>query len=102
MRRTRQTLAVASALLARPNERHWGYDLTKLSGVRAGVLYPILARMLDEGWLEDAWEDGRVAVAEGRPPRRYYRLTTKGIVALGGLVELDSKQLSHTHRLARG
>ena len=60
-----------------PAGRHWGYDLSKRAGVRSGVLYPILHRMLDEGWLEDGWEDG-VDTGGQRPPRRYYELTPDG------------------------
>jgi PadR family transcriptional regulator PadR len=60
----------------RPTDRHWGYNLSKESGVRSGVLYPILHRMLEEGWLED---DGRLdSVSEKRPARRYYELTADG------------------------
>lgn len=60
-----------------PSDRHWGYQLSKRAGVRSGVLYPILHRMLDAGLLEDGWEDP--AEALGRPPRRYYELTGAGI-----------------------
>jgi PadR family transcriptional regulator, regulatory protein PadR len=86
MRRTLQTLAVAAALMNEPQGTHWGYPLTRAAGVRSGVLYPILARMLDEGWLVDAWEDASRAASEGRPPRRYYRLTPQGAAALGGML----------------
>jgi PadR family transcriptional regulator PadR len=77
MRRTRQLAEVAAVLLADPDSRHWGYDLSRKSGVRSGVLYPMLTRMLDEGWLTDGWED-RAQIAEKRPPRRYYELTDLG------------------------
>jgi len=72
-----------------PQGRHWGYPLSKRSGVPSGVLYPILRRMLDEGWLSDHWEDASTAAAEGRPPRRYYRLTHRGIAELGGMVRSE-------------
>lgn len=68
-----------------PAGRHWGYNLSKRAGVRSGVLYPILHRMLDEGWLEDGWE-GREDINASRPPRRYYELTEEGAVALGGIL----------------
>lgn len=99
MRRTRRAIAVALALLDDPQGRHWGYPLSKQSGVPSGVLYPILARMLDEGWLTDHWEDASTAAAQGRPPRRYYRLTPKGIVELGGMVE--SEEMSGSITLTR-
>jgi PadR family transcriptional regulator, regulatory protein PadR len=74
-------IQVAIALMDDPTGRHWGYDLAKRSGVRSGVLYPILSRMLDEGWLDDGWED-RAQIKEKRPPRRYYELTGDGAAAL--------------------
>jgi PadR family transcriptional regulator, regulatory protein PadR len=86
MRKTQALVQVAAALMSDPSERHWGYELSKLSGIRSGVMYPILQRMLDQGWLTDGWEDqGRIGKAK-RPPRRYYELTDAGRVALGALV----------------
>ena len=81
MKRTRAAEKVASALLAEPDGRHWGYSLWKQSGVRSGVMYPILLRMLDAGWLSSGWEDRPV----GRPPRRYYEITNAGKIALAEL-----------------
>lgn len=86
MRRTYALVLVAMALMADVGGRHWGYELSKRSGVRSGVMYPILQRMLDEGWLADGWEDqGQVGRAK-RPPRRYYELTDKGKTALGAVI----------------
>lgn len=85
MRKTHATLNVAIALLDDPRGRHWGYDLSRRAGIRSGVLYPILHRMLDEGWLEDGWEEP--AETFGRPPRRYYRVTDEGLAEMGGLVQ---------------
>ena len=77
---------VAIELLADPAGRHWGYELGKRAGVRSGVLYPMLGRMLAEGWLTDGWED--LAKIEGsRPPRRYYELTDEGARSLGAVLE---------------
>jgi PadR family transcriptional regulator PadR len=83
MRTTTAMVQVAVALMGEPDERHYGYGLSKVSGVRSGVMYPILRRMLEEGWLSDGWEDA--TEAQGRPPRRYYLVTDKGKVALGAL-----------------
>jgi PadR family transcriptional regulator PadR len=69
-----------------PIGRHWGYELSKRGGVRSGVLYPILHRMLNEGWLVDGWEDP-ADIREKRPLRRYYELTDEGREELGGLIE---------------
>jgi PadR family transcriptional regulator PadR len=85
MRKTHALIQVALALMEDPADRQWGYDLSKRAGVRSGVLYPILHRMLDEGWLEDGWEDP-TQLGGKRPPRRYYELTDEGKIALGGVL----------------
>ena len=84
-----------------PRGRHWGYDLTKRAGIRSGVLYPVLRRMQERGWLDDGWEDP--ATVQGRPPRRYYELTDAGRDALGGMIRdarLDAKFVPVLGRLA--
>jgi PadR family transcriptional regulator PadR len=85
MRRTHALIQVALALMDDPTGRHWGYDLSRRAGVRSGVLYPILHRMLDEGWLDDGWEDPAQRSGK-RPPRRYYELTDEGRIELGTLL----------------
>ena len=47
-----------------------------------GTLYKALARMEGGGLLESRWEDPDLAVAEGRPRRRLYRVTPLGARAL--------------------
>ncbi|HKR51267.1 MAG TPA: helix-turn-helix transcriptional regulator [Pseudonocardiaceae bacterium] len=76
---------MAIAILDDPTGRHWGYQLSNASGVRSGVLYPILTWMLDEGWLTDGWEDP-IIIKSKRPPRRYYELTDEGRLALGVVI----------------
>ena len=84
MRMTRALVAVALALLEDPADRHWGYDLSRRAQVASGSLYPLLSRLLNEGWLEDGWEDA--GTFSGRPPRRYYTLTEKGLRGLGAII----------------
>lgn len=43
----------------------------------AGTMYPVLGRLREAGKVETAWEES----VKG-PPRRYYRLTSQGHVAL--------------------
>lgn len=76
MRKTKTLVTVLEAMLANPTAEHWGYDLQRQTGIRSGALYPILRRLLEAGWVEDGWEE--LSDAEGRPPRRYYRLTERG------------------------
>ena len=85
MRRTHALVQIAMALMNDQGGSHWGYDLGKRSGVRSGVLYPVLSRMLAEGWLTDGWESQ--IEAKGRRPRRYYKLTDLGRRQLGGLLD---------------
>ncbi|MGL5824081.1 MAG: PadR family transcriptional regulator [Nocardioides sp.] len=76
-RRTKARAAIAVELLARRDAVHWGYELSRNAGVGAGSMYPFLSDLLEQGFLEDGWED--LPHGAGRPARRYYRLTDDGI-----------------------
>ena len=71
---------VLEDLLRKPEEPHYGYGLMRNTGVKSGSLYPILEQVERAGWLTSRWEsiDER---QEGRPPRRWYRLTAEGLRA---------------------
>ncbi|MFI5591279.1 PadR family transcriptional regulator [Amycolatopsis sp. NPDC051758] len=84
MRVTYALVRLAAALMNAPDERHWGYELSRASGVRSGAMYPRLSTMLEEGWLTDGWESA--GETSGRPPRRYYHLTDKGKIELGAIL----------------
>jgi PadR family transcriptional regulator PadR len=71
-----QTLKVFGALLDDPQGWHYGYALTKLTGLASGTLYPILMRLVDRDLLETRWEPSD---QPGRPPRHIYRLTPDGL-----------------------
>lgn len=86
LRVTHALVAVAVALLDDPAGRHWGYELSTVAGVRSGVMYPMLSRMLERGWLTDGWEDPQ-EVKEKRRPRRYYQLTDEGRAELGRILQ---------------
>ncbi len=43
-----------------------------------GTLYKALARLKEQGLVEAEWEDPALAVREGRPRRRLYRITGEG------------------------
>jgi len=47
-----------------------------------GTLYKALDRMEKAGLLTSRWEDPMVAANEGRPRRRWYRVTAAGEAAL--------------------
>ncbi len=86
MKVTHSLVLVVMAILQMSGEgdgRIWGYALSKKSGVRSGVLYPQLDRMMDEGWLVDHWEEQ--VPGRKRPPRRYYTLTDEGRRSFGAI-----------------
>lgn len=72
------TQAVLGALLEHPDKELYGLEVVKASGLEPGTIYPILQRLRHAGWVTDRWEDPEHGQAEGRPPRRYYRLTMEG------------------------
>jgi len=47
-----------------------------------GTLYPLLTRLKNAGMLDYEWQES----TQG-PPRKYYRLTTEGMVSLSELAE---------------
>lgn len=56
----------------------YGLDLVERTGLSSGTVYPVLGRLRRRGWIEGIWEAQTVADREGRPRRKYYRLTTAG------------------------
>lgn len=68
---------VLRAMLAEPGTEMYGLQICQESGLPSGTIHPILARLEKLGWLESRWEDV-VPRDEGRPRRRYYRLTDDG------------------------
>jgi len=78
IRLSSQTRMLLSAVLERASQWHYGYDLSRVTGLKAGTLYPILMRLSDAGWLETRREE---PTAPGRPSRHMYRLTQDGRAA---------------------
>lgn len=76
-----QTAAVLAVLVEEPDQAHYGLAIARETGLKTGTLHPILARLQGAGWLTSAWEDPADHEDQGRPRRRYYRLTKDGEVA---------------------
>jgi DNA-binding PadR family transcriptional regulator len=77
----------------RPIYGQWLLEELRRHGfqVSPGTLYPLLARMEEQGWLRAA----RRVAANGSPKaRREYALTSKGARALGSL----RRQVEELHR----
>lgn len=70
--------SIAAALTEHPAHGHYGYDLSRAAGVRSGLMYAILRRMMHRGWIADGWQPRTQAANESRPPRRYYYVTQRG------------------------
>jgi PadR family transcriptional regulator PadR len=83
----RGTVEYCVLALLREGERY-GFELVReLSDVDGlvtseGTIYPLLARLRREQLVTTFWRE-----SESGPPRRYYRLTEAGQVALANFIE---------------
>src|SRR4051812_34435611 len=69
----------ASVILKAVGAGHcYGFDIMEAIGLPSGTVYPALRRL--EGWgaISAQWEHEKIAQAEQRPSRKYYRLTQSG------------------------
>lgn len=87
---SKATRLALNALLDAPESLH-GYEIMQLTGVGPGTLYPMLARLEDQGILASQWQEAKL---EGRPPRHIYSLTEAGRVLAKSLASDD-------HRVSR-
>jgi DNA-binding PadR family transcriptional regulator len=74
----RLSVAAVSVLQALANGFEYGFDIIDTTGLPSGTVYPALSRLERDGYVRSAWEDEHRAHREGRPARRYYRLTAQG------------------------
>ncbi|MGH8201666.1 MAG: PadR family transcriptional regulator [Steroidobacteraceae bacterium] len=84
------TLRVLEALLKRARDWHYGYELSQITGLKSGTLYPILMRLCDRDLLDSDWQPAALA---GRPPRHVYRLTAAGAAFARGALSHSSTSL---------
>ncbi len=77
-------LGFATFTVLRAVERgfRYGFDIMDATGLPAGTVYPSLSRLEELGLLRSRWENRRVARREKRPARRYYEITTSGVIRL--------------------
>ncbi len=64
-----------------------GFDIIDASGLPGGTVYPALSRLERDGFVTSSWESVAAAREEGRPPRRYYRVTRDGVRTLNDALE---------------
>ena len=73
--RLSQPLILLLEMLMGSSAWTYGYEVSRVTGIQPGTLYPLLIRLSDAGWLSSRWED---RVEGGSPPRHLYRLTAEG------------------------
>ena len=77
-RMTIPTQRVLRVFLEDAAAERYGMEIIDAANLPSGTVHPILARLEGLGWVESRWEDVDPKV-EGRPQRRYYRLTASGV-----------------------
>ena len=87
------TQLVLRTFLHDPSRELYGVEISEAAGLPSGTVHPILARLEGVTWVESHWEDIDPR-KEGRPARRYYRLTSSGL-------EFAQSALARAYRPAR-
>ena len=78
----RLSITAVSVLHAIAGGYQYGFDVIDQTGLPSGTVYPALSRLERDGLVKSAWENEQDAHADGRPARRYYKLTAPGVKAL--------------------
>ncbi len=76
------SITATSVLQTVAGGARYGFDVIDRTGLPSGTVYPALSRLERDGYVTSVWEDEGRAHAEGRPARRYYRITAPGARAL--------------------
>jgi PadR family transcriptional regulator PadR len=72
-------LRVLDLLLSEPKRNDWfALQICRSTRLGSGTVVQILFRLERWGWLESRWEDLSHARSDGRPRRKFYRLTGTG------------------------
>ena len=95
------TQRVLREFLADPAAEMYGLEMCKAVGLAPGSVHPILYRFEEIGWLESRFEEIDPS-EEGRPRRRYYRLTPNGAEFARDALARAHKLQSQTARLRPG
>lgn len=72
---TKQLLIVLEVLLSERDREWYGLEMMERTALKSGTLYPILHRLVADGWLE---RTRNVASDVGGTGRRLYKLTGVG------------------------
>jgi PadR family transcriptional regulator, regulatory protein PadR len=98
----RLSVTACSVLQSIVDGAHYGFDIIDRTGLPSGTVYPALSRLERDAYVASAWEDESRAHAEGRPARRYYRVTAAGTRALHEAMTRYRSLLPALQRPARG
>jgi DNA-binding PadR family transcriptional regulator len=96
------SITAVSVLQAVADGVEYGFDIIDRTGLPSGTVYPALSRLERDGYVASAWENEADARDEGRPARRYYRLTAPGVKALRNGVAHYRALLPAAGKPARG
>jgi DNA-binding PadR family transcriptional regulator len=89
------------AFLDDPERERYGLELATEAGLEPGTIYPILVAFENAGWLRSREEDEVDPHLEGRPRRRYYRLTPDGLsAARAALARTRARRVDPNGKLA--
>jgi DNA-binding PadR family transcriptional regulator len=94
-------VSVLRAMLENPTRELYGLEICAAAGLPTGTVHPILARLEAAEWLESSWEliDSKT---EGRPRRRYYRLSEHGAVRAQAAVARADAQTARLRGMRPG
>lgn len=81
------TYTTALILQALANGYWYGFDISDVTGLPSGTVYPALRRFEDAGLVVSRWEAKAIAESEQRSPRRYYELTKLGHEVLAEAIQ---------------
>jgi len=82
----RLSITAVSVLQSIAGGAVYGFDIIDHTRLPSGTVYPALSRLERDGYVRSTWESDRRAHREGRPARRYYRITAPGVRALAEAV----------------
>jgi PadR family transcriptional regulator PadR len=94
---SRQTEQLLAIHITRQRPLH-GYEISKLTGLKPGTLYPMLIRLQDQGLLSAEWREPE---KPGRPPRHVYCLTGDGLAYARAVADAKPAPLSSAALLPR-
>lgn len=99
----RGTLEYVIMMLVKNDDRY-GYDLIQtlddypMLKAKESTIYPLLRRLLKNGYLESYWQN----MEDGIPARKYYRITENGISYLKQLNDDWDMLVESISELRRG